>query len=117
MKTTGDHNLGNGVTSELLELVDRCLTGQQGAVRQFIDQYQGPVFGLCYRMLAQRQDAEDMAQETFVRAIRSLHQWDRTRDMLPWLLSIAGNRCRSLLAVAQMPADERAARGIGRRRQ
>jgi RNA polymerase sigma-70 factor (ECF subfamily) len=64
----------------------------------FVDRYKGRVFGLCWRMLGQRQDAEDMAQETFVRALRNLHRWDSQRDMEPWLLAIAGNRCRSLLA-------------------
>jgi RNA polymerase sigma-70 factor (ECF subfamily) len=63
-----------------------------------VDRYQGQVFGLCYRMLGQRQDAEDMAQETFVRALRSLKQWDSQREFLPWLLAIAGNRCRTCLA-------------------
>jgi RNA polymerase sigma-70 factor, ECF subfamily len=84
--------------AELRELVGRCQAGHSSAVREFIARYEGPVFGLCYRMLAQRQDAEDMAQETFVRAVRHLHQWDCGRDILPWLLAIAGNRCRSLLA-------------------
>ena len=65
---------------------------------EFVDHYKGRVFGLCWRMLGQRQDAEDMAQETFVRALRNLHRWDSERDMEPWLLAIAGNRCRSLLA-------------------
>jgi RNA polymerase sigma-70 factor (ECF subfamily) len=65
---------------------------------EFVDRYKGRVFGLCWRMLGQRQDAEDMAQETFVRALRNLHRWDSQRDMEPWLLAIAGNRCRSLLA-------------------
>ncbi|HEY2882154.1 MAG TPA: RNA polymerase sigma factor [Pirellulales bacterium] len=63
-----------------------------------VDRYQGQVFGLCYRMLGQRQDAEDMAQETFARALRSLKQWDSNREFLPWLLAIAGNRCRTQLA-------------------
>jgi len=84
--------------AELQELVERCQSGQSAAVREFISRYEGPVFGLCYRMLTHHQDAEDMAQETFVRAVRHLDQWDRYRDMLPWLLAIAGNRCRSLLA-------------------
>lgn len=65
---------------------------------ELIDQFRGQVFGLCYRMLGNRQDAEDMAQETFVRAIRNLHRWDCEREFHPWLLAIAGNRCRSLLA-------------------
>ena len=84
--------------AELTALVERCQAGQSTAIREFIARYEGPIFGLCYRMLTHRQDAEDMAQETFVRAVRHLHQWDRSRDILPWLLAIAGNRCRSLLA-------------------
>jgi RNA polymerase sigma-70 factor (ECF subfamily) len=49
-------------------------------------------------MLGQRQDAEDAAQETFVRVLKNLHRWDQERDILPWLLAIAGNRCRTALA-------------------
>lgn len=63
-----------------------------------VRRYQGQVFGLCYRMLRHREDAEDMAQETFTRALRNLKSWDSTRDFEPWLLAIAGNRCRTLLA-------------------
>ncbi len=85
----------------LRALVDRCLAGESSAIREFVDLYQGRVFGLCFRMLGQRQDAEDMAQETFVRAIKSLHQWDDQRSFEPWLLAIAGNRCRTLLAKRQ----------------
>jgi RNA polymerase sigma-70 factor (ECF subfamily) len=87
------------LSDSLHELVDRCLAGEQIAMVQFVDRFQGQVFGLCYRMLGHRQDAEDMAQESFVRALRSLSHWDRTRELAPWLLAIAGNRCRSLLAV------------------
>jgi RNA polymerase sigma-70 factor (ECF subfamily) len=68
------------------------------AMLALVERYQGQVFGLCYRMLGQRQDAEDMAQETFARALKSLAQWDADREFLPWLLAIAGNRCRSHLA-------------------
>lgn len=63
-----------------------------------VEQYRGAVFGLCYRMLRHRQDAEDVTQESFVRALRSLRRWDSNREFLPWLLAIAGNRCRTLLA-------------------
>lgn len=65
---------------------------------EIVERYQGQVFGLCYRMLGQRQDAEDAAQETFVRVLRNLHQWDPERDFEPWLLAIAGNRCRTALS-------------------
>ncbi len=79
-------------------LIDRCLTGEQPAIVELVSRFQGSVFGLCYRMVEHRQDAEDMAQETFARALRSLRHWDREREFLPWLLAIAGNRCRTLLA-------------------
>ncbi len=63
-----------------------------------VELYRDRVFRFCYRMLGQRQDAEDAAQETFVRMLRSLAAWDGRRDFEPWLLGIAGNRCRTLLA-------------------
>jgi len=49
-------------------------------------------------MLRHRQDAEDVAQETFLRALGSLRHWDAERPLAPWLLAIAANRCRTTLA-------------------
>jgi len=86
------------LSDDVRELVDRCLRGDQAAMLELVDQYRGQVFGLCYRMLRHRQDAEDVTQECFVRALRSLRSWDSGREFLPWLLAIAGNRCRTLLA-------------------
>src|SRR5436309_12660291 len=83
---------------ELQTLVRHCLAGDQAAMLALVERFRGPVFGLCYRMLGQRQDAEDAAQETFVRVLKNLHRWDSARDFLPWLLAIAGNRCRTALA-------------------
>src|SRR5436305_14798936 len=83
---------------DLRPLVRRCLRGDQRAMLDLVERFQGQVFGLCYRMLGQRQDAEDAAQETFVRVLKNLHRWDQERDFQPWLLTIAGNRCRTALA-------------------
>ena len=80
---------------DLATLVSHCLAGDQGAMIALVDRFKGQVFGLCYRMLGQRQDAEDAAQETFVRVLKNLHRWDQARDFEPWLLAIAGNRCRT----------------------
>jgi RNA polymerase sigma-70 factor (ECF subfamily) len=65
---------------------------------ELVERYQGRVFGLCYRMLGNRHDAEDATQETFFRMLRSLGRWDPEREFEPWLLAIAGNRCRTALA-------------------
>ncbi len=86
------------MSEELPILVDRCLSGHQPAFGQLIDRFRGQVFGLCYRMLGQREDAEDATQETFLRVVRNLHRWDPERAFEPWLLTIAGNRCRTRLA-------------------
>ena len=82
----------------ICQLVNRCLAGEHTAMIQLVDCYRGQVFGLCYRMLGQRQDAEDMTQETFIRVLKNLGRWDQQRDFEPWLLAIAGNRCRTQLA-------------------
>ena len=79
--------------------------------------YQDLVFRVCFRMLGHRQDAEDAVQETFSRVARHLGRWDPTRPIEPWLVTIAGNRCRTLLsrrrsirslAVTAEPASDRA---------
>lgn len=89
------------MTEDICQLVGRCKQGDQLAMRQLVDRFRAPVFGLCYRMLGHRQDAEDTAQETFVRMLRSLERWDVQRDFQPWLLAIAANRCRTHLAARQ----------------
>lgn len=99
--------------SDLRKLVGRCLTGDEAALRELVERFYGPVFGLCYRMLGHRQDAEDAAQETFVRVVRNLNRWDANRELLPWVLAIAGNRCRTKLAARKMPcASEEAMAGL-----
>ena len=83
---------------EFRELVRQCLAGQQAAFLELVHQFRGRVYGLCFRMLGHREDAEDATQETFLRVARNLHRWDPERDFEPWLLTIAGNRCRTRLS-------------------
>lgn len=80
-------------------LVERSLRGDSSAVGELVGQFRDRVFGLCFRMLGHREDAEDAVQEAFVRAFRSLGRWDPTREFAPWLLTIAANRCRTMLAL------------------
>jgi RNA polymerase sigma-70 factor (ECF subfamily) len=79
-------------------LVEALQSGDPQAPRLLIERYQGVVFGLCYRMMNHQQDAEDVAQEAFVRALRSIAGFDSGRPIRPWLLEIAANRCRTALA-------------------
>ncbi len=89
------------MNEELTAIVGRCLNGHQPSFLQLVERFRGQVYGLCYRMLGQREDAEDAVQETFVRVVRNLHRWDNQRAFEPWLLTIAGNRCRTKLAKRQ----------------
>jgi RNA polymerase sigma-70 factor (ECF subfamily) len=97
--------VGSALPDEDRALINRCLAGDQMAMVCLMGRYEDVVFGLCYRMLNHRQDAEDAAQETFARAFRSLERFDQERDFKPWVLTIAGNRCRTMLfARSRRPA-------------
>jgi RNA polymerase sigma-70 factor (ECF subfamily) len=80
------------------ELAAKCLSGDQMAIRTFVEHFQGVVFAICLRRLRNREDAEDVAQQTLVRAVRHLGHWDSKRPLTPWVLTIAVNRCRTHLS-------------------
>lgn len=88
-----------------VEIVHRCLRGDTAAMRNLVERFQSDVFALCFRILRHSQDAEDVAQEVFVRVFRSLNRWEQSRPLRPWILGIAINRCRTALAKrAKRPA-------------
>ncbi|MGC1273455.1 MAG: sigma-70 family RNA polymerase sigma factor [Planctomycetaceae bacterium] len=78
-------------------LVERCMSGDESAMRRFVQKFEGLVYSLCLRRLGRREDAEDVAQDVFLRTFRSLHRWDSGRPLTPWLAAIAANRCRTAL--------------------
>ncbi|MCA9044749.1 MAG: RNA polymerase sigma factor [Planctomycetaceae bacterium] len=86
------------MTNSETELVQRCLSGDAAAQAEFVSLFERRVFALCLRMLNHRQDAEDVAQETLLRALRYLPGWDTSRRLAPWVLKIAANRCRTSLS-------------------
>jgi RNA polymerase sigma-70 factor (ECF subfamily) len=73
-------------------LARRACAGDPQAFSRIVERYQRPVFHLCYRYLP-GPDAEDLAQETFVRAFVGRERFDPERPFLPWLLVIARNLC------------------------
>lgn len=75
------------------ELVARTLDGEQQAFSELVEAYQTSVFNLTYRMLGNRGEAEDAAQEAFLRAYQHLKRYDPTRSFKTWLLSITSNYC------------------------
>jgi RNA polymerase sigma-70 factor (ECF subfamily) len=79
-------------------LAQRVLDNDSTAFDVLFGRYHARVFSICMRILGHRQDAEDVTQETFTRAARYLDRWDSQRPFEPWLVAIAGNRCRTFLA-------------------
>ncbi len=79
-------------------LARRVALGDDAAAAVLVRRYQRGVFGVCLRMLGRREDAEDVAQEVFLRLFRHLDRWDPTRPLRPWLMTITVNRCRTALA-------------------
>lgn len=75
------------------EWLSRALRGDQEAFSRLVETYQNPVYNLCYRMLNNANDAEDAAQETFLRAYNGLKRYDSQRSFSTWLLSIAAHYC------------------------
>jgi RNA polymerase sigma-70 factor (ECF subfamily) len=73
--------------------VEQTLAGDQEAFGELVLRYERDVFNLTYRMLGNRGEAEDAAQETFLRAYANLDRYDPARSFKTWLLSIASNHC------------------------
>ena len=67
--------------------------GDADAFSYLVEKYQKPVFNLCYRMLGNANDAEDAAQESFLKAYKSLKSYDLARPFATWILSIASHYC------------------------
>jgi len=67
--------------------------GDQAAFMHIVDAFQRPVYNLCYRMLGDVTQAEDAAQETFLRVYTKLNTYKHERKFSSWLLSIASHYC------------------------
>ena len=72
-------------------LVRLAANGEAAAWEPLVLAHQQAVFRLCYLLLGDPDEAEDIAQETFLRAWNHLGRFDPRRPLRPWLLSIASN--------------------------
>ena len=84
------------------DLLNRAKQGDEAALAALVRRYQTAVFNVAYRLLGNRQDAEDAAQETFVRAFRALDRFDAERPFAPWIKRITANHCLNRLEAAKV---------------
>jgi RNA polymerase sigma-70 factor, ECF subfamily len=76
---------------EELTFIRHAASGDAAAWESLMRTHQQAVFRFAYLLLGDPDDAEDIAQETFLRAWRYLNRFDQSRPLKPWLLSITAN--------------------------
>jgi RNA polymerase sigma-70 factor (ECF subfamily) len=87
------------------DLIQRARRGETEAFGELITRYQTSVFNVCYRILHERAEAEDMAQETFIRAHERLSTFDDERPFGPWIRRVAANVCLNHLSAQKTAAE------------
>jgi RNA polymerase sigma-70 factor (ECF subfamily) len=73
--------------------LEQARQGDKVAFGKLIEAYQGPVYNLAYRMLSNSGEAEEAAQEAFIRAFTRLDSYNPAHKFSTWLLSITSNYC------------------------
>jgi len=73
------------------ELVERIQSGDTGPLEELLTRYEDKVYNLAYRMVGNREDAEDVLQETFINVIRALDRFQGRSSFSTWIYRVAAN--------------------------
>ena len=79
------------------ELVAAHLAGDGRAFQELVQRYRGRLLNFVNRMIGDRERAEDLVQEAFIRVYRHLHRFDTTKKFSTWIYTIAGNLAKNEL--------------------
>jgi RNA polymerase sigma-70 factor (ECF subfamily) len=79
------------------EVVVLARQGREVAYRELIGRYERPVFSLIYRLVRDREKAEDLSQETFIKVLNALDRYDPSFKFSSWIFKIAHNTALDLL--------------------
>jgi RNA polymerase sigma-70 factor (ECF subfamily) len=94
-------------SDDLAALAGRAQAGDEAAFAALVRASTNRLLNFLYRLIGHAQDAEDLAQETFVKAHRALDRYNPARPFLPWLFTIARrsalNHLRALRPVESLP--------------
>jgi RNA polymerase sigma-70 factor (ECF subfamily) len=94
----------NKQPEDVNSLIERCLSGDQTGYTALYEVFATGIYRLCYSLLLNCQDAEDVAQEAFVYAFKNLHRFDPQRaSFKTWLYTIAISRCRNMYRRNRFP--------------
>lgn len=78
-------------------LVGTYLSGQAAAFDELVERYQRRLLNFVYRTIGDRERAEDLVQEVFIRVHRHLHRFDQTKKFSTWIYTIASNLAKNEL--------------------
>ncbi len=87
------------------DLILQARRGEREAFGELVTRYQTSAFNVCYRILHERGEAEDLAQETFIRAYDRIHTFDIEREFGPWIRRVAANLCLNHLEGQKVTAE------------
>ena len=87
--------------------IERAQSGDSDAFRLLVEQHSRAVFRLAFRMTGNEQDAEDVVQETFLRAYRQLDKYEARASFSTWLYRIASNYSLDLIRMRKRHEDKR----------
>src|SRR5262245_8264136 len=83
-------------TAEVAALVQRTLGGDTTAFEELLVRYERRVFTLSMKLLGSTHDAQDAAQEVFLRVFKYIHRFDTQKPIEPWLMQMTVNVCRNI---------------------
>ena len=78
-------------------LISQCIVGNEAAIETFVRQYETGVFRLALSIVGDQAEANEITQETFIAALRSLRSYEEKKSLKAWLYTIALNQSRSHL--------------------
>src|SRR5512143_1636322 len=78
-------------------VVTAFLGGEERAFQELVDRYQTRLLNFVYRTIGDREKAEDLVQEVFIRVYRHIHRFDRTKKFSTWVYTIASNLAKNEL--------------------
>ena len=87
--------------------VERARAGDSDAFRLLVEQHSRAIFRLAFRMTGNEQDAEDVVQETFLRAYKQLDRYEARSSFSTWLFRIASNYSLDLIRMRKRHEDKR----------
>jgi RNA polymerase sigma-70 factor (ECF subfamily) len=100
------HPTAPGGREQDREAVLACQRGEREAFDRLVERYQRDVYRLCYRYVNNHDDANDMAQEVFLKAYRALGRFRGESAFSTWLYRIAVNTCLSFRSSRRPEAEE-----------